>query len=115
MMATDIPDWVQAAIGIFVVLGSLLAFIGALGLARLRSFFRRVHAPALGATYGTWSIVFAMVLYFSFALGTIATFPFLMSAFIAITNPITSIFLMRTALFRKRQMGAKVPPSLSRR
>ncbi|KAF1020163.1 MAG: Na(+)/H(+) antiporter subunit G1 [Paracidovorax wautersii] len=115
MMALDMPDWVQAIVGILVVLGSLLAFIGALGLARLRSFFRRVHAPALGATYGTWCIAFAMVIYFSVSQSTFATFPFLMSAFVAITNPITSIFLMRTALFRKRQMGAKVPPSLSRR
>ena len=98
-----------------MVAGSLLAFIGALGLVRLRSFFRRVHAPALGATYGNWCIVFAMLLYFSLAQGTIATFAFLMSGFIGLTNPITSIFLMRTALFRKRQMGAKVPPSLSRR
>ena len=56
-----------------------------------------------------------MLLYFSLAQGTIATFAFLMSGFIGLTNPITSIFLMRTALFRKRQMGAKVPPSLSRR
>ncbi|MFT4191910.1 MAG: monovalent cation/H(+) antiporter subunit G [Comamonas sp.] len=114
-MAAAVPDWVQYIVGVLVLMGSALAFIGALGLARLRSFFRRSHAPALGATYGTWSIVFAMVLYFSFAFHTFATFPFLMSAFIGLSNPITSIFLMRTALFRKRQMGAKVPPSLSRR
>ena len=35
MMEHDIPDWVQAIVGILVVAGSLLAFIGALGLVRL--------------------------------------------------------------------------------
>lgn len=115
MVNQAIPDWIQIIIGILVVMGSLLAFIGALGLVRLRSFFRRLHAPSLGSTLGTWCIVFAMMLYFSFAYGSIVTYPLLISAFIALTNPITSIFLMRTSLFRKRQMGAKVPPSLSRR
>jgi multicomponent K+:H+ antiporter subunit G len=115
MIDQPIPDWIQVLVGLFVVIGSSLAFIGALGLVRLRSFFRRTHAPSLGATLGTWSIVVSMILYFSFSLGEIVTFPVLISAFLAISNPITSIFLMRTALFRKRQMGAKVPPSLSRR
>ena len=38
----------------------------------------------------------------------------LIAIFIAVTVPITNIFLMRAALFRDRRMGKAVPPSVSR-
>jgi multicomponent K+:H+ antiporter subunit G len=33
----------------------------------------------------------------------------LVSVFVALTAPVTTIFLMRAALFRDRQTGAKLP------
>jgi multicomponent K+:H+ antiporter subunit G len=38
----------------------------------------------------------------------------LIAVFIAVTVPITTIFLMRAALFRARRAGRDVPPSVSR-
>ena len=53
------------------------------------------------------------VLYFSVADRSLALHALLIAVFVAITVPIMSIFLMRAALFRARQMGLNVPPSLS--
>ena len=53
------------------------------------------------------------VLYFSVADRSLALHALLIAVFVAITVPIMSIFLMRAALFRARQAGRDVPPSLS--
>jgi len=37
----------------------------------------------------------------------------LIAVFVAVTVPITTIFLMRAALFRARRMGQDVPPNVS--
>lgn len=37
----------------------------------------------------------------------------LIAIFVAVTVPITTIFLMRAALFRPRRSGEDVPPTLS--
>src|SRR3989344_6086436 len=83
------------------------------GLLRLPTFFERVHAPAIIATLGCWLIMHGTVLYFSVADRSLALHALLIAVFVAITVPIMSIFLMRAALFRARQMGLDVPPSLS--
>ena len=44
---------------------------------------------------------------------SLALHALLIAVFVAITVPIMSIFLMRAALFRARQAGRDVPPSLS--
>lgn len=53
------------------------------------------------------------VLYFSVAHRSLALHALLIAVFVAITVPVMSIFLMRAALFRARQAGRDVPPSLS--
>ena len=39
--------------------------------------------------------------------------PLLIAVVIAITVPVTSIFLMRASLFRARQAGQDAPPNIS--
>src|SRR3989344_4625324 len=96
-----------------VLAGAGLALLGSTGLLRLPTFFERVHAPAIIATLGCWLIMHGTVLYFSVADRSLALHALLIAVFVAITVPIMSIFLMRAALFRARQMGLDVPPSLS--
>ena len=91
-----------------------MALLGSFSLLRLPNFFERVHVPAIIATLGCWCVMWATVLYFSIEQGELAVFPLLTALFIAITVPIPTIFLMRASLFRARQMGKDVPPSLSR-
>jgi len=101
------------AIAVLVLAGSLIALLGSLGLMRLKSYFERVHAPSIIATLGCWLIMWALVIFFSVSGHGFAAHPLLIAVFIAVTVPITTIFLMRAALFRARRAGRNVPPSVS--
>lgn len=113
MNAHALPLWLEVLVAALVLLGAGLALLGSLGLLRLPTFFERVHTPSIIATMGCWCIVHGTVLYFSVDDGELALHAILIAVFVAITVPVTTIFLMRAALFRARQAGKKVPPSLS--
>jgi multicomponent K+:H+ antiporter subunit G len=104
------PVWVDTVTALLVILGGLAALIGSVGVLRLGSFFQRVHAPTLGATLGTWGLALATVAQVSFAHGQLFVHALLIAAFIALTAPITTIFLMRAAMFRERLLGSEDVP-----
>ena len=108
-----LPLWLEIIVAVLVLAGAALALLGSIGLLRLPTFFERVHTPSIIATLGCWLIVHATVLYFSVADGSLALHALLIAVFVAITVPIMSIFLMRAGLFRARQAGRDVPPSLT--
>ncbi|WP_427999980.1 Na+/H+ antiporter subunit G [Acidovorax sp.] len=108
-----LPLWLEIVVAALVLLGAGMALLGATGLLRLPTFFERMHAPSIAATMGCWCIMHATVVYFSVADGSLALHALLIAGFVAVTVPVTSIFLMRAALFRARQAGQDVPPSLS--
>ena len=114
MTPADLPLWAEAIVAILVLLGAAVALLGSFGLLRLKTFFERVHVPAIIATLGCWCITLGTALFFSMQQNGLAVFPLLITFFIAITVPIATIFLLRAALFRARQMGKDVPPSVSR-
>ena len=111
--AAALPLWLEIIVAILVLAGAGLALLGSTGLLRLPTYFERVHAPSIIATLGCWLIMHGTVLYFSVADHSLALHALLIAVFVAITVPIMSIFLMRAALFRARQAGRDVPPSLS--
>ncbi|WCM86397.1 monovalent cation/H(+) antiporter subunit G [Acidovorax sp. NCPPB 3576] len=114
MTATTLPLWAEIAIAALVLIGCGIALLGSLGLLRLPTYFERVHAPSVIATLGCWCIVLATLLYFSVQGAGLALHALLIGLFVAVTVPVTNIFLMRAALFRARRAGQNVPPSLSR-
>ena len=59
--APDLPEWTAWLISALVIGGAAITLTGAIGLARLRSFYDRVHAPTLGATLGTGCILLASI------------------------------------------------------
>ncbi|MDB5895801.1 MAG: Na+/H+ antiporter subunit [Rhodoferax sp.] len=110
MMLADLPPWFELVTALLVLCGSLLALIGAAGLLRLPTFFQRVHAPTLGSTLGCWCIVLATIVYFSVQERSLSVHAVLIGLFIAITAPVTTVFLMRAALFRERRAGNPAVP-----
>jgi multicomponent K+:H+ antiporter subunit G len=82
--------------------GGRAARLGSLGLVTLRSFFQRVHAPTTASTLGTWSLALATALQASFLRDGVFAHALLVPAFVALTAPVTTIFLMRAAVFRRR-------------
>ncbi|MEG2280455.1 MAG: monovalent cation/H(+) antiporter subunit G, partial [Comamonas sp.] len=114
MNEVQLPMWAEILIAILVLGGATIAFLGSLGLMRLKSYFERVHAPSIIATMGCWLIMWATFVFFSATGKGLALHALLIAVFIAVTVPITTIFLMRAALFRARRAGRDVPPSVSR-
>jgi multicomponent K+:H+ antiporter subunit G len=113
-VSAALPLWVDAATAALVVLGAAAALVGSFGLLRLGSFFQRVHAPTLGTTVGTWSLALATALQLSFVHETLYVHALLVPILVALTTPVTTIFLMRAALFRRRVAGREAPPSVTR-
>lgn len=112
-LAISLSLWADIAVSLLIVVGALIALIGSFSLIRLRTFFERVHAPSVIATLGCWCVVLATVLYVSLRWREVAIYPLLIAVFLALTVPVTTIFLMRTGLFRARLAGEPVPPPLS--
>ncbi len=110
---TALPLWADIAVSLLVLAGAVVALIGSLSLVRLPNFFERVHAPAVIATLGCWCVMYGTVLYFSLQNHVVAAHGMLIAVFLAVTVPVTNIFLMRTGLFRARLAGRDVPPPLS--
>ncbi len=105
------PFWVDLVVAAFVAVGALAALLGSFGLLRMKTFFQLIHTPTLGATIGTWGVTQAVVVQASFVTGQPYVHALLIAVFIALTAPITTILLMRAALFRARLRGDRtVPP-----
>ena len=114
MNEITLPLWAEVLIAVLVLGGSIVALLGSLGLMRLKSYFERVHSPSIIDTMGCWLIMWATFVFFSATGQGLALHALLIAIFIAVTVPITTIFLMRAALFRARRAGRDVPPSISR-
>jgi multicomponent K+:H+ antiporter subunit G len=112
-MSTALPLWAEILTALFAVVGAAFAAIGSFGLVRIPTFFRRIHAPTLGATLGVWCITLATIVYFSVQGRSLFLHALLIALFVALTAPVTTIFLMRAALFRERQKKGDVPPAES--
>ena len=114
-----LPLWAELITGVFCVIGAFFAAVGSFGLVRLPTFFRRIHAPTLGATVGVWSLTIATIVYFSVQGHSLFLHAILIAVFVALTAPVTTIFLVRAALFRARTTDIGLqkvpPPSTSRR
>ncbi len=107
-----LPAWAATLVAIFVLLGALLAFIGSLGLLRLKNFYQRVHAPTLGTTLGTFFMLAGSITCFSVLHGRPIFYEILIGVFLSLTTPITLMLLVRTALYRDREQGSADVPRM---
>jgi multicomponent K+:H+ antiporter subunit G len=102
----------EVLVALLLLASGVAALVAAIGLWRLPDFFLRLHAPVVCTTLGTWSVALASVLHFSQGTGQLALHAWLVVVILAITAPVTTALLARAALFRSRQAGEDVPPSL---
>lgn len=88
---------------VLVLAGALLAFIGSLGLLRMKTFFERVHPPTMGATLGTALVLAGSMLYFTLLESRLVLHEILIGVFMTLSTPVTYILLGRAALRREHQ------------
>lgn len=100
-----IPEWLAILVAIFLLCGGVIVFIGGLGLLRLPNFYQRIHAPAITITLGAGSILIASMLYFSGVESRPVIHELLITVFVFLTAPITSMLIMRAAVYRDLQAG----------
>ena len=84
-----------------VLAGALIAFIGSLGLLRLRTFFERGHAPTLATTLGMALILAGSALHFSALESRPVLHEILVGLFMVLVTPVTHMLLNRAALHRR--------------
>ncbi|MFN4018280.1 MAG: monovalent cation/H(+) antiporter subunit G [Reyranella sp.] len=109
--AADLPLWVALLVSFLVLLGASLTLVGAIGLVRLKAFYDRLHAPSLGATWGTGGILLASMLLFSVLQSRLVMHEVLIAVFVTVTTPVTLMLLGRAALYRDRsENSADSPP-----
>jgi multicomponent K+:H+ antiporter subunit G len=90
-----------------VLAGALLAFIGALGLLRLPTFFERAHPPTMGTTLGTAFVLAGSMLYFTALESRLVLHEILIAVFMTVTTPVTYLLLCRAALRREHESGGE--------
>jgi multicomponent K+:H+ antiporter subunit G len=88
---------------VLVLAGALLAFLGSLGLLRMKTFFERVHPPTMGSTLGTVLILAGSLLYFTTAESRLVLHEILIAVFVTVTTPVTYLLLGRAALRRSEE------------
>ena len=100
--AGEFPLWGALLVAFFVLLGASLTLIGTIGLARLNSFYERLHAPTLGTSWGTGGIVMASRIYFSISGDRLVFHEIFIGIFMTVTTPVSLMLLGRSALYRDR-------------
>lgn len=111
IQAPDLPLWAAIIVGLLVIMGAGITFIGALGLLRLDNFYERIHPPTLGTTLGTGCILVASILCFSVLHSRPLVHEVLIALFLTLTTPVTLMLLARAALYRDRVEGSKTVPA----
>ena len=100
--AAELPVWAALLVAAFLILGAGLTLLGSFGLVRLRSFYDRIHAPTLGASWGTAGIVIASMILFTVLQSRPVVHEILIGIFVTVTTPVTLMLLGRAALYRDR-------------
>ncbi|WP_236237407.1 Na+/H+ antiporter subunit G [Pseudomonas faucium] len=111
--AIELPFWLELVTAALLLVGSLFALVGAIGLVRLKDYFQRMHPPALASTIGAWCVALASILYFSWLKQSPVLHAWLIPILLSITVPVTTLLLARAALFRKRMAKEPVPDETS--
>lgn len=112
--AAELPAWAALATSFLVLLGAGITLVGAIGLLRLKTFYERMHAPTLGATWGAGGILLGSILFFSILQSRPVFHEVLIAVFLTVTTPVTLMLLARAALYRDRSQGNPDVPSAIR-
>lgn len=87
----------ELVIVVFILLGTLLSLLSALGFIRLPDVYTRLHAGTKSSTLGLLTILFGAFLYFWFYEGQISIRLILGIVFIFITAPVAGHMIARSA------------------
>ncbi|HEY4370207.1 MAG TPA: monovalent cation/H(+) antiporter subunit G [Steroidobacteraceae bacterium] len=102
MNTATLPLWVTIPGTLLLVLGGLVSVVGSLGLLRLRDFLSRMHGTSMTNTIGVGAVIVTSMLTSSALAGHPSLHELLITLFVVISAPVTSIVLLQAALYRNR-------------
>jgi len=109
---TEMPEWMALIIVLFLLVGSGLTLLGAIGLVSFRNFYDRLHMPTLGTSWGIGAILIASLGYHSWLEGHLVVRELLITVFLVVTTPVTLMMLARAALHRGSHEWRDLPSEL---
>lgn len=109
-MTEEIPVWVAILVSLLAVTGAFLTLMGCIGLARFKAFYQRIHAPTIGTSFGSLTILLASMLYFSVLRERPVLHEVIIFVFVSLTTPVTLVLLARAALYRDRAEQNDIVP-----
>lgn len=98
------PMWVEILVSLFLLIGSLFALVGAIGLYRLPDFFMRLHGPTKATTLGVGGMVIASLIFFGSRGEGLSLHEFLITLFLFITAPVSAHMLSKAAMQQKVEL-----------
>ena len=110
MSVAMLPWWAAVPVAALLVLGGLITLVGTLGLLRLKTFYQRIHGPAIAISMGAGCILVASMVYFTATQSRLVIHELLIGAFVLMTAPVVAMLLTRAALYRDLRARAAARP-----
>jgi len=107
MNGVELPTWAALPAAILLVIGGVLALLGALGLLRMKDFYLRMHPPTMVTTLGAGCVLIASMLVSSALRGRPVIHEVLISIFLVLSAPVTAMLLMRAAVARLKKRASR--------
>jgi len=108
-----LPAWAALIVSLLLILGASIILIGALGLLRLRTFYQRIHGPAITVTLGAGSLLLASMLYFTVGQSRLVVHEVIITCFVLLTAPPSIATCARRRATAGRRRARCTPPRAS--
>jgi multicomponent K+:H+ antiporter subunit G len=109
MTHETLPLTIDLLASLLLVAGGAFALVGAIGLARLRDFYLRLHAPTKASTLGVGGTLLASMLVFGWTGQRLVIHELLITVFVFVTAPIAAHLLVKSALERDPTLRPPAP------
>lgn len=93
--------WIELLVSALLLVGSIFALVGAIGLYRLPDFFTRLHGPTKASTMGVGGVVLGSLVFFSTQSEGVSVHEVLITLFLFLTAPVSAHVLAKAALQQK--------------
>lgn len=95
------------AVSLALIIGSIFALVGAIGLVRFNDSMTRLHAPTKVGTVGIGSLLLASMIH-AYTFGEGSMHEVLIMAFLFVTAPISANFIAKVNIHRR---ACDTPPA----
>ena len=101
----------DGAVALLLLASGVLVLLGAIGVLRWPTFYQRMHAASVIPTAATWCVALASIIHFSSAHSEgLVLHQLVVLLLLAITVPVSTMLLMRAAIFRGVPRDGVVSP-----